>query len=82
MDLLAKLEKKAGRKLETGADIRQALRTYGFPNIARECPKCGEKYYWDEQEIGKDWEDSWVFVCWENIENKVKLYGIKKKDMG
>jgi hypothetical protein len=31
------------------------------------CPGCGKEYYWDEQELGDNWEDSWVFVDWIDI---------------
>jgi hypothetical protein len=38
-EMLDELEKKAGRELMTGADIRQALKDYGFPSIKREKKK-------------------------------------------
>jgi hypothetical protein len=34
--------------------------------------------FWDEYEIGENWEDSWVVVCWKNIEGKMALYGGKE----
>lgn len=41
---------------------------YGELWDSGECPKCHERYFFDE-ECTEDYSDCWIVVLWEKLEN-------------